>query len=129
MMSGGTAGWPGWHTFGAGQFGPPQVFGLQRRISKTLATPVAVDSQAYGRLYAGPVPLQWFEENAGAGAFLFARFGPLGNAAQPRTTACLVTRHGRPRMTPKRPGDPVTARFKIRHPRSAPRELAIRADC
>jgi hypothetical protein len=31
-----------------------------------LANPVVVDSQAYGRLYAGPVSLQRFEENAGA---------------------------------------------------------------
>ena len=66
MMSGGTTGYPGWYTFGAGQFGPPTVFGLQRRISKNLVSPTVVDSQAYGRLFAGPVSLQRFEENAGA---------------------------------------------------------------
>lgn len=65
MMSGRTTGWPGWYTFGAGQFGPPTVFGLQRRISKNVAGPVVVDSQAYGRLFQGPVSLQRFEENAG----------------------------------------------------------------
>jgi hypothetical protein len=66
LTSGGTAGWPGPYVFNAGQFGPSQIFGLQRRISKNLANPVVVDSQAYGRLYAWPVSLQRFEENAGA---------------------------------------------------------------
>jgi hypothetical protein len=78
MMSGGTAGWPGWYTFGAGQFGPPTVFGLQRRISKNLANVTIADSAAYGRLYAGPVSLQRFEENAGASNSSLLRFE--GNA-------------------------------------------------
>jgi hypothetical protein len=64
LTSGGMAGWPGAYVFGAGQFGPPQIFGLQVRVSKNLANPVVVDSAAYGHLYAGPVSLQRFEENA-----------------------------------------------------------------
>jgi hypothetical protein len=78
LTSGGTAGWPGPYTFGAGQFGPPTIFGLQRRISKNVAGPIVVDSQAYGRLYAGPVSLQRFEENAGASNSSLLRFE--GNA-------------------------------------------------
>jgi hypothetical protein len=46
LTSGGTAGWPGPYTFGAGQFGPPTIFGLQRRISKNLTAPVVADSHA-----------------------------------------------------------------------------------
>jgi HK97 family phage prohead protease len=78
LTSGGTAGYPGPYTFGAGQFGPPTVFGLQRRISKNVAGPIVVDSSAYGRLYAGPVSLQRFEENAGASNSSLLRFE--GNA-------------------------------------------------
>jgi HK97 family phage prohead protease len=78
LTSGGTAGWPGPYVFGAGQFGPPAIFGLQVRVSKNLANPVVVDSNAYGRLYAGPVSLQRFEENAGASNSSLVRFE--GNA-------------------------------------------------
>jgi uncharacterized protein len=78
LTSGGTAGWPGAYVFGAGQFGPPAIFGLQVRVSKNLANPVVVDSNAYGRLYAGPVSLQRFEENAGASNSSLIRFE--GNA-------------------------------------------------
>jgi hypothetical protein len=74
LTSGGTAGWPGAYVFGAGQFGPPQIFGLQVRVSKNLANPVVADSAAYGRLYAGPVSLQRFEENAGASNSSLVRF-------------------------------------------------------
>jgi hypothetical protein len=78
LTSGGTAGWPGPYVFGPGNFAPPTVFNLQRRISKNLANPVVVDSAAYGRLYAGPVSLQRFEENAGASNSSLVRFE--GNA-------------------------------------------------
>jgi len=38
---------------------------LTRRVSKTVAAPVVVDSQAFGKMYAGPVSLAKFEEAAG----------------------------------------------------------------
>jgi hypothetical protein len=78
LTSGGTAGWPGAYVYGAGNFGTSNVFGLQRRISKNVAGPIVVDSAAYGRLYAGPVSLQRFEENAGASNSSLLRFE--GNA-------------------------------------------------
>ncbi len=78
LMSGGTAGWPGGYVFGAGQFGPPRIFGMEVRVSKNIANPTLVDSSAYGRLYAGPVSLQRFEENAGASNSSLLRFE--GNA-------------------------------------------------
>jgi hypothetical protein len=52
-------------TFGAGNFAPRQVFGLSIRISKTIPAAAVVDSQALGRLYASPISLASFEENAG----------------------------------------------------------------
>ena len=42
-------------TFGAGNFAPGQIFGLNRRVTKADGTAVA-DSQAFGRLYASPRP-------------------------------------------------------------------------
>ena len=78
LTSGGTAGWPGAYVFGAGQFGPPSIFGCNVRVSKNLANPVVLDSSAYARLYAGPVSLQRFEENAGASNSSLLRFE--GNA-------------------------------------------------
>jgi hypothetical protein len=78
LQSGGTAGWPGAYTFGAGQFGPPRIFGMEVRVSKNIGNPTLVDSSAYGRLYAGPVSLQRFEENAGASNSSLLRFE--GNA-------------------------------------------------
>jgi hypothetical protein len=35
------------------------------RVSKTVPAAAVVDSQAFGKLYAGPVSLANFEENAG----------------------------------------------------------------
>jgi hypothetical protein len=60
-ITGGTADF----VFAPGQFAPGTLFGLTRRVSKTVAAPVVVDSQAYGRLYASPVSLARFEEAAG----------------------------------------------------------------
>jgi HK97 family phage prohead protease len=60
-ISGGTADF----VFAAGQFSSSTFFGMTRRVSKTLAAPVVADSQAFGRLYASPVSLARFEENAG----------------------------------------------------------------
>jgi hypothetical protein len=41
-------------TFGAGNFAPGQIFGLDRRVTKAAGTAVA-DSEAFGRLYASPL--------------------------------------------------------------------------
>jgi hypothetical protein len=60
-ISGGTADF----VFGAGSFAPGTLFGLNKRISKTIPAAAVVDSQALGRLYASPVSLARFEENAG----------------------------------------------------------------
>ena len=38
-------------------FAPDQIFGLNKRISKTIPAPAVVDSQALGKLYAAPVSL------------------------------------------------------------------------
>jgi HK97 family phage prohead protease len=51
-------------TFGAGNFAPGQIFGLDRRVTKAAGTAV-VDSEAFGRLYASPLQLQRFEVDAG----------------------------------------------------------------
>jgi HK97 family phage prohead protease len=60
-----TAGTEAMYVFGAGRFAPGQLFGLNVRISKTIAAPAVVDSQAFGKLYASPISLASFEENAG----------------------------------------------------------------
>jgi len=52
-------------TFGAGNFAPRELFGMQVRVSKTIPASAVVDSQALGRLYVGPISLATFEENAG----------------------------------------------------------------
>jgi hypothetical protein len=38
---------------------------LNVRVSKTVAAPIVVDAAAFGKLYASPVSLATFEENAG----------------------------------------------------------------
>lgn len=65
MMAGGTVGYPGSYVFGAGQFGPSSVFGMNVRVSKNIGNPVVLDSTAFGKVYASPVSLASFEENAG----------------------------------------------------------------
>lgn len=52
-------------TFGAGRFAPGELFGMTVRVSKTAPAPVVVDAAAFGKLYASPVSLATFEENAG----------------------------------------------------------------
>jgi HK97 family phage prohead protease len=52
-------------TFGAGNFGPNNIFGLRRVESKTLAAPVVWDSANHGRFYMSDVSLARFEESAG----------------------------------------------------------------
>jgi uncharacterized protein len=59
-IAGGTADF----VFAPGQFAP-NIWDLNRRISKTVPAPVVLDSTAFGRLYAGPVSLARFEEAAG----------------------------------------------------------------
>jgi hypothetical protein len=49
----------------APSFAPSDIFGLSRRISKTIPAPAVVDSSAFGRLYASPVSLARFEANNG----------------------------------------------------------------
>jgi hypothetical protein len=44
---------------------PNQIFGLNKRISKTIPAAAVVDSQALGKLYASPVTLARFEADAG----------------------------------------------------------------
>jgi HK97 family phage prohead protease len=52
--------------FGAGRFAPGELFGLSVRVSKTIPAPAVVDATAFGRLYASPISLATFEENAGS---------------------------------------------------------------
>ena len=51
--------------FAAGGFAPGTIYGLSRRVSKTVPAPVVVDSAALGKLYASPVSLARFEANNG----------------------------------------------------------------
>ena len=60
-LSGGTADF----VFGAGQFGPQQVFGMPIVVSKSVAASVVVDTNAHGKMYVSPISLARFEENAG----------------------------------------------------------------
>jgi HK97 family phage prohead protease len=60
-ISGGTAD----YVFSPGQFAPDRLYGLTRRVSKTAAAPVVVDSSAYGKLYTSPVRLARFEADSG----------------------------------------------------------------
>jgi hypothetical protein len=53
------------YVFGAGRFAPGQLFGLNVRVSKTIAAPAVVDAQAFGRMYASPISLASFEADAG----------------------------------------------------------------
>jgi hypothetical protein len=53
------------YVFGAGSFAPGTIFGLTRRISKTVPAATVLDSQALGKLYASRVSLARFQENAG----------------------------------------------------------------
>jgi uncharacterized protein len=60
--------------FAPAQLAPASIFGLQKRISKTIPAPAVVDSRAFGKLYAGPVALATFEENAGKTNSSLVRF-------------------------------------------------------
>jgi hypothetical protein len=52
--------------FEPAEFAPGRIFGLEKRISKTIPAATVVDSKALGKYYASPVELAHFEENAGA---------------------------------------------------------------
>jgi phage head maturation protease len=64
LLVSGIAGGVADYIFAPGQFGP-SIFGLNRRVSKSLPAPVVVDSAALGKLYASPVTLAKFEGNQG----------------------------------------------------------------
>lgn len=53
------------YIWGPGRAGVGGPFGLQRRVWKSAGTAV-LDSNAYGRMYIGPVELRAFEQDAGA---------------------------------------------------------------
>jgi HK97 family phage prohead protease len=43
----------------------PGIWGLSRRVSKSVAAPIVVDTTAFGKLYASAISLARFEENSG----------------------------------------------------------------
>jgi hypothetical protein len=51
--------------FAPANFAPNQIFGLNKRISKTVPAAAVVDSQALGKLYTSPVTLARFEADSG----------------------------------------------------------------
>ena len=53
------------YVFAPGQFSPTSIFGLARRVSKSVPTPVVADASALGRLHASPVSLARFEADGG----------------------------------------------------------------
>jgi len=84
-ISGGTADF----VWAPGSFAPGTLFGLQRRVSKTLAAPVVFDSQAFGKLYASPVSLAKFEEAAGSTNTSLVRLETTGVFGVERQTAAV----------------------------------------
>jgi len=79
LTTGGTVGYPGPPMFPpAGSFTPQTIFGMNVRVSKNIGQLVVVDSRAFGKLWAGPVSLASFEENAGKTNTSLVRFE--GNA-------------------------------------------------
>jgi HK97 family phage prohead protease len=65
VLVSGIAGGTSDFVFSPGQFAPGTIFGLQRRISKTIPAPAVIDSGQLGKMYASRVSLARFEENAG----------------------------------------------------------------
>ncbi len=53
------------YVFAPASSAPNTIFGLQKRISKTIPAAAVVDSQALGKLYTSPVTLARFEADAG----------------------------------------------------------------
>jgi hypothetical protein len=60
-----TVGTEKFYVFAAAGLAPTTLFGMQSRISKTVAAPVVVDAKAFGKLYASPVELASFEADSG----------------------------------------------------------------
>jgi len=54
------------YVFAPANFAPNQIFGLNKRISKTVPAAAVVDSKALGKLYTSPVTLARFESDAGS---------------------------------------------------------------
>ena len=44
------------YVFAPANFAPDRIFGMQRRMSKTIPATAVVDAQAFGQLYAGRSP-------------------------------------------------------------------------
>jgi hypothetical protein len=59
-----TVGTEKFYVFAAGNFAPSQLFGMTRYVSKTVAAPIVLDASAFGKLYASPLKLQTFEQDA-----------------------------------------------------------------
>jgi uncharacterized protein len=81
-LTGGTADF----VFGPGRFAPGTLFGMNVRVSKTIPAAAVVDAQAFGKLYAGPLALATFEENAGKTNTSLVRLegsGAFGTERQP----------------------------------------------
>jgi HK97 family phage prohead protease len=53
------------YVFGAGNFATDTIFGLRKRISKTIPAATVADASALGKFYSSRVSLARFEENAG----------------------------------------------------------------
>src|SRR5215207_5586969 len=53
------------YVFAPANFAPGQIFGLNKRISKTVPAAAVVDSRALGKLYASPVTLARYEADGG----------------------------------------------------------------
>jgi HK97 family phage prohead protease len=77
------------YVFAPANFAPDRIFGMQRRMSKTIPATAVVDSQAFGKLYAGPVSLSTFEENAGKTNSSLVRFEGTGVFGTERQTAAV----------------------------------------
>lgn len=73
----------------ASNFAPRTIFGMNVRISKTIPATSVVDSQAFGKLYVGPVAMATFEENAGKTNSSLVRFEGNGVFGTERQNAAV----------------------------------------
>ncbi|MBA3735174.1 MAG: HK97 family phage prohead protease [Actinobacteria bacterium] len=73
----------------ASNFAPRTIFGMNVRISKTIPATAVVDSQAFGKLYVGPVAMATFEENAGKSNSSLVRFEGNGVFGTERQNAAV----------------------------------------
>ncbi len=77
------------YVFPPAGFAPGTIFGLQKRISKSIPAAAVVDSKALGRLYASRVSLASFEENAGKTNTSLVRLETHGVFGVERTAAAV----------------------------------------